>query len=127
MIINNLLLESPKSKKQLAYIFILILPFGSSFNGKLNIGALDRGVVDATIWVSPLCTSRAAKVPEVCTPIFKAASCYPYCMAARLRGSSAKDGALVLYSAADWKERVHLMLKGCIRQRRSSGCTFTFF
>jgi hypothetical protein len=35
-------------------------------------------------------------------------------MAARLRGSSAKDGALVLYSAADWKERVHLMRRDCV-------------
>ncbi len=86
--------------------------FGSSFNPGFNIGALDRGVVDATIWVSPLCTSRATKFPEVCTPMFKAAACYPYCMAARLRDSGA-DG-LVLYNAPDWHERVHLMKRDCI-------------
>lgn len=69
-------------------------------------------MVDATIWVSPLCTSLATRVPEVCMPMFKAAACYPYCMAARLRGSGA-DG-LVLYNAPDWHERVHLMKRDCL-------------
>ncbi len=32
------------------------------------------------------------------SPTFKAASYYPYCMTTRLRGSSAKDSALVLYT-----------------------------
>lgn len=38
---------------------------GSYTNPKFFAGALSKGVVDATIWVSPLCTSRAAKFPEV--------------------------------------------------------------
>ncbi len=41
------------------------------------------------------------------SPLFKAAACSPYCMAARLSGSGA-DG-LVLYDAPDWHEKVHLM------------------
>ncbi len=73
--------------------------------------SLSRSVVDATIWVSPLCTSRASKVPEVCMPLFKAAACYPYCMASRLQGSGS-DG-LVLYNANEWRDRVHLMNRDC--------------
>ena len=38
---------------------------GSSFNPKLQTGAMDQGIVDATVWVSPLCTSRATRLPEV--------------------------------------------------------------
>ena len=45
--------------------------------------------------------------PAVCTPLFKAAACFPYCMAARLSGSGA-DG-LVLYNASNWHKRVPLM------------------
>lgn len=86
---------------------------GSYSSTRFVTGALDRGVVDATIWVSPLCTSRAAKFPEVCTPLFKAAACYPYCMAARLKGSGA-GGTLVLYNAPDWHERVHVMRRDCV-------------
>lgn len=73
--------------------------------------ALKKSVVDATVWVSPLCTSRASRVPEVCMPLFKAAACYPYCMAARIQGSGA-DG-LVLYNANEWRDRVHLMNRDC--------------
>ena len=50
---------------------------------------------------------------QVCTPLFKAAACYPYCMAARLRGSGA-GGSIVLYNAPDWHERVHLMQRDFI-------------
>lgn len=50
----------------------------------------------------------------MCTPIFKAAACYPYCMAARLRGSGASSSELVLYNAPDWRERVHLMMRDCL-------------
>ena len=73
--------------------------------------AIQRSMVDATIWVSPLCTSRSGVVPEVCMPTFSAASCYPYCMAARLQASSSQS--LVLYSATEWRERVHLMNRDC--------------
>jgi hypothetical protein len=45
-------------------------------------------------------------------PLFKASACYPYCMAARLKGSGA-DG-LVLYNAPDWRNRVHLMKRDCM-------------
>jgi hypothetical protein len=84
----------------------------SASSARFVSGAFDKGFVDAAIWVSPLCTSRATKFPAVCTPMFKAAACFPYCMAARLRGSGA-DG-LVLYNAPDWHERVHLMKRDCI-------------
>jgi hypothetical protein len=67
--------------------------------------------VDATIWVSPLCTSRASRVPEVCAPSFKYASCFPYCMATRRTGS-ASEGQ-VLYNAPDWKDSVTLMNRQC--------------
>lgn len=80
--------------------------------------ASQRSTVDATIWVSPLCTSRSGRVPEVCMPTFKAASCYPYCMAARLKGSSSQS--LVLYSANEWRERVHLMHRDCSMLSMSS-------
>ena len=84
----------------------------SASSARFVTGAFDKGFVDAAIWVSPLCTSRATKFPEVCTPLFKAAACFPYCMAARLNCSGA-DG-LVLYNAPDWHERVHLMKRNCI-------------
>jgi hypothetical protein len=67
--------------------------------------------VDATIWVAPLCTSRADRIPEVCAPSFKYASCFPYCMAAR-RSGSASEGQ-VLYNAIDWKDSVTLMNRDC--------------
>ena len=38
---------------------------GSYTNPKFFAGALSKGIIDATIWVSPLCTSRAAKFPQV--------------------------------------------------------------
>jgi hypothetical protein len=78
--------------------------------------ATTRSVVDATIWVSPLCTSRAGRVPEVCTSIFTGAACYPYCMAARLQGSGANG--LVLYNANEWRDRVHLMHRDCNREQQ---------
>ena len=71
----------------------------------------DCNTIDATIWVAPLCSSDAGRQQEVCSPLFKLAACYPYCMAARRSGSAA-DG-LVLYSALDWKERVHIMNRDC--------------
>lgn len=74
-----------------------------------------RSVVDATVWVAPLCAARATKVPEVCVPMFKAAACYPYCMAARLQGSGANG--LVLYNANEWRDRVHLMNRDCNKQQ----------
>ena len=67
--------------------------------------------VDASIWVAPLCTSTSDRVPEVCVSIFKGASCFPYCMAARRTGSRANG--LILYDARDWKERVHIMDRNC--------------
>lgn len=80
-----------------------------------SMQAGQRPVVDATIWVAPLCTSRARKVPEVCMPMFKAAACYPYCMASRLQGSGANG--LVLYNANEWRDRVHLMHRDCNKQQ----------
>lgn len=79
------------------------------------VPASHRSVVDATVWVAPLCTSRATKVPEVCTPMFKAAACYPYCMAARLHATGANG--LVLYNADEWRDRVHLMNRDCNQQQ----------
>jgi hypothetical protein len=38
-------------------------------------------VIDATIWVAPLCA--AGSQSTVCVETFKDAACYPYCMAAR--------------------------------------------
>lgn len=68
-------------------------------------------IVDATIWVSPLCTSSSTSISPVCTTVFQDAACYPYCMAARRSGSGASD--VILYNAPDWKERVHLMDRDC--------------
>ena len=79
----------------------------SASSARFVTGAFDKGFVDAAIWVSPLCTSTATKFPKVCTPLFKAAVCFPYCMAVRLSGSGT-DG-FVLYNAPDWHEREHLM------------------
>jgi hypothetical protein len=84
----------------------------SALSARFATGAFDKGFVDAAIWVLQLCTSRATKFPEVCTQLFKASACFPYCMAARLSGSGA-DG-LKLYNALDWHERVHLMKRDCI-------------
>jgi hypothetical protein len=67
--------------------------------------------IDATIWVAPLCTSETASVQLQCISLFTGSSCYPYCMAARASGSGA-DG-LVLYNAADWLGKVHVMDRDC--------------
>jgi hypothetical protein len=67
--------------------------------------------IDATIWVAPLCTSGAVEVQQACLLVFTAASCFPYCMAARPTGSGAD--ALVLYNAKDWFGKVHIMNRDC--------------
>jgi hypothetical protein len=67
--------------------------------------------IDATIWVAPLCTSGSTTVQLQCISLFTGSSCYPYCMAARASGSGA-DG-LVLYNAADWLGKVHVMDRDC--------------
>jgi hypothetical protein len=67
--------------------------------------------IDATIWVAPLCTSGSTTVQLQCISLFTGSSCYPYCMAARASGSGA-DG-LVLYNAADWLNKVHVMDRDC--------------
>lgn len=67
--------------------------------------------IDATIWVAPLCTSGSTDVQLQCISLFTGSSCYPYCMAARASGSGA-DG-LVLYNAADWLGKVHVVNRDC--------------
>lgn len=66
-------------------------------------------MVDATIWVAPLCGSEVFSM--ACVSAFQSSACFPYCMAARIRGSGANG--LVLYNAPDWKENVHLMERDC--------------
>ena len=67
--------------------------------------------IDAIIWVAPLCTSGSKTVQLQCISLFTGSSCYPYCMAARASGSGA-DG-LILYNAADWLGKVHVMDRDC--------------
>jgi hypothetical protein len=67
--------------------------------------------IDATIWVAPLCTSGSNAVQLQCISLFTGSSCYPYCMAARPSGSGADR--LVLYNAADWLNKVHVMDRDC--------------
>lgn len=71
-------------------------------------------IVDAAIWVAPLCPSSSAEAPRVCIQTFVEAACYPYCMAARRSGS--RNNGLVLYNAPDWFDRVHLMDRNCISE-----------
>jgi hypothetical protein len=68
--------------------------------------------VDATIWVVPRCSSTAGKVDVTCSALWKQASCFPYCMASRVRGSGAQS--LVLFSASDWKNAVHVVKRDCV-------------
>lgn len=77
-------------------------------------------LVDATVWVSPLCS--VATHSAVCTDSYKDAACFPYCMAARRLGSGS-DG-LVLYNAPDWRSKVHLMDRDCaMKTQVDSGST----
>jgi hypothetical protein len=77
--------------------------------------------VDATIWVSPLCSSGTTEVQLQCVSIFTGASCFPYCMAARPSGSGAD--ALILYNAKDWSGKVHVVDRDCGVARHLSNPT----
>lgn len=69
-------------------------------------------VVDAAVWVQPRCSSSSAVAQQaICREGNNQASCFPYCMAARRSGSGA-DG-LVLYSASEWRNKVHLYDRDC--------------
>lgn len=67
--------------------------------------------VDAVIWVQPKCLTSKLSNQPICRSGNNAASCFPYCMAARRSGSAA-DG-LVLYGADEWKNKVHLYERDC--------------
>lgn len=79
---------------------------------KTCIGKGSCIVVDATVWVQPRCSSNSkVAYQSICMSTNNRASCFPYCMAARRSGSGAQG--LTLYSASEWKNRVHLMDRDC--------------
>ena len=67
--------------------------------------------VDATVWLTP----RAG----ACDALSSQCDCYPYCMAARLAGTT--TAPLVLYSAEQWKGNVYLLGRDCNIHAVSSG------
>ena len=67
--------------------------------------------VDATVWVIP----RAG----ACDFLSTLCDCYPYCMAARLSGST--TAPLILYSAQQWKGNVYMLNKDCNIHAVSAG------
>jgi len=66
--------------------------------------------IDALIYVSPLCSASDA-MSKACLSIFTEASCFPFCMAARPRGSGADD--LLLFNARDWRNKVMVVDRDC--------------
>ena len=88
---------------------------GRNFYSPLSELASDKGEdspeeVDAVIWVQPACAAEGA-FDEVCARTFKDAACFPYCMAARPRGSGSQG--MTLYNADDWQRRVQLQGRDC--------------
>lgn len=90
--------------------------FTASNGRDLRESCVGRGTcsrVDALIWVSPLCSSEQS-MSLACIPMFTQASCYPYCMAARLSAAASED--LILHSAADWEGSVLVADRDCAVQ-----------
>jgi hypothetical protein len=75
--------------------------------------------VDAVVWVAPRCSSLAGVQQNICLESYNDAGCFPYCMAARRAGSAAST--ILLYNAAEWKNRVHLMGRDCGFAKMESG------
>ena len=65
--------------------------------------------IDAVLWVMPACD--ADKLAPACQSAMADAGCFPYCMAARRRGT--RNDGLTLYSARDWANKVQLMEHDC--------------
>ena len=88
---------------------------GRNWHAPLNEFASQDGTdnpeeVDAVIWVIPACGAEG-KFDPVCARTFKRAACFPYCLAARTKGSSSQG--LVLYNADDWTRNVQLQNRDC--------------
>ena len=88
---------------------------GRNFRSPLSAFASDQGddgpaEVDAVIWLQPACAGDGAFDP-VCARTFAGAACFPYCMAARRRGSGSQG--LTIYNAEDWQTRVQLQGRDC--------------
>ena len=66
--------------------------------------------VDATVWVLP--RSNCGGESAVC-------NCHPFCMGVRLASSQASP--IVLYSADQWRSKVHVVKRDCNLQSGSSG------
>lgn len=88
---------------------------GRNFRAPLSAFASDKGddgpvEVDAVIWLQPACASEGVFDP-VCARTFEAAACFPYCLAARRKGSGSQG--LMIYNADDWQTRVQLQGRDC--------------
>jgi len=64
--------------------------------------------LDATIWVVPRCEQDIGQVIEACIP---GSDCFPYCMGARVSGST--NNNIVLSSASQWKRGRTLLNVDC--------------
>ena len=69
--------------------------------------------VDATVWILPR--------EGVCGGLSTQCDCYPYCMAARMSGST--TAPLIFYSAEQWKGNVYLLGRDCNVHQVSGGYT----
>lgn len=96
------------------------LPLLNLLKGSANaMDALDTPI-DAAVWVMPLCGGAAP--PAICAVSnaargsdFTRASCYPYCLAVRQRGSF--NSMMTLYNQLDWINRVHIFNRDCALHR----------
>ena len=77
------------------------------FTGDDGVDGPDE--IDAVIWVMPACD--ADHFSPACQAALPDNGCYPYCMAARRRGS--RNDGLTLYSASDWIHSVQLLEQDC--------------
>ena len=64
---------------------------------------------DAALWIRPLCA--VDEIDPVCVASFKAADCFPYCMALHVRGSA--DQPMIVYGAQEWTEGVTMLSRDC--------------
>ena len=84
---------------------------GAVPNGRSCLESGTCEVADAVVYVIPVCGAEGGPAFLACTSAFTRVSCFPYCMALRMRGGG--PFALVMRGAAEWQSGVLLAGVDC--------------
>ena len=77
-----------------------------------DFGCVSKGTclqADAALWVRPMCSVNTIDLS--CVESFRAANCFPYCMALHMRGSGTDP--MVLHGANEWNDGVSMLRRDC--------------